>query len=155
MSFVALDSTIVMILAGAHSAELRAKERADDLIAYHREKHHHVAIPAAALAECCHCDERIWNQLLVLDLNAAAAMLANRLTPPLKTAAKGRATRQSVKTDALILATAEIRGASILYTTDDWFATVAASAKLKIKVMGLPQPSHKQQRLPNPEGGSI
>lgn len=155
MSFVALDSTIVMILAGAHSAELRAKERADDLIAFHREKHQHVAIPAAALAECCHCDEKVWNQLLVLDLNAAAAMLANRLTPTMRAAAKERATRQSVKTDALILATAEVRGASVLYTTDDWFESAATTAKLKVKVLGLPAASHKQQRLPNPGGGSI
>ncbi len=147
MALVVLDTSVVMILAGLSSQEQKAKERAEDLVTHHRGKHDTVAIPSAALAECSHCDEEVWSQLVILDLNAPAALLANRLMQPLRNAAKKRVSWQCVKFDALILATAEDRGAAFLYTTDPWFESAAKAASLKVKAKGLPELTPKQTKI--------
>jgi predicted nucleic acid-binding protein len=146
LKLVALDTTVVMVLAGEPSSMANAKERADALVLGHRNKQILVAIPAAALAECSHCDKDCWNELLVLNLNGPAAILANELMRPLREAAADNVSWQCVKFDALILATAEHSGASILYTTDSWFAKVAKLHSLRIEVRDLP-PLEAQQSL--------
>lgn len=154
MALVVLDTSVVMILAGERSAEHRAKERAEDLVAHHQSKHDPIAIPAAVLAECCHCDEEIWGRLMVLNLNAAAAILANKLTPAIRLTAGKKERRQCLKMDALILATAEQQGASILYTVDGWFEKAAKDQGLRVTVKGLPPAVPKQTRLTDLDGSS-
>jgi hypothetical protein len=133
----ALDSTIVVILAGGHSGEPRAKERAESILLEHEDAGEIVGIPAAAWAECCHCD--LDAAFVIWSLNPKAAVIANRLTPPMIAAGKAQGfTRREVKVDALILATAEAEGCTALYTTDGWFSTVAREAGLAIQIRPLP-----------------
>ena len=107
----ALDSSIVIILAGGTSNEPRAQERAEGILSEHEDSGEIIGIPAAGWAECCHCNVQASTSFMVWPLNAAAAILANRLTPPLLEAGKTKGlTRRDVKLDALILATAEIVG---------------------------------------------
>ncbi len=89
---------------------------------------------------------------MVLNLNAAAAILANRLTPAIRSTAGKRERRQCLKMDALILATAEQQGASILYTVDGWFEKVAREQDLRVTVKGLPPAVPKQTRLTDLDG---
>lgn len=152
MSLVVFDTSLVIILAGGDSALPRAKERVDDLVAELLAKHVTIGIPAAALAECCHCDESVWSSLRVLDLNAPAAILANQLAPGIKKAAGKKAGgKQCVKYDALILATAVVKRATALYTTDDWFAKAASRHKLNIAIRGLPEVAMKQRSFADSE----
>ena len=152
---VALDSSILMILAGAHSPEANALDRVKDMIQFHLEQHETVAIPAVALAECCHCAPEVWDQLRVLSFNAPAAKIANRLHHDFKPliAAK-KATKREIRADAMILATAEEHGATILYTTDEWFDDVAKKHSLKVDVRPIPPLRGIQQVLPEPPVGA-
>lgn len=147
MKLVCLDANIIRTLAGEPSSVDRGKERAAELISDLRAEGVLVAIPAPALAECSYCDKRIWKDLLVLDLNAPAALLACKLTNPMLKSANKKAPRQCVKADAMILATAEIHGCSKIYTTDAWFADVATEFKLKVQARDLPPLAMKQRPL--------
>lgn len=135
----ALDSTIVVILGGGASVEPRAKERAESILLHHEDEGELIGIPAAAWAECCHCEVEVETDFMIWTLNAKAAVIANRLTAimqELKT--PHEATRRDVKFDALILATAEAQGCAALYTTDTWFKPAAIKAGLRIDVRPLP-----------------
>jgi predicted nucleic acid-binding protein len=146
----ALDTTIVVILGGGESAEEHAKERAESILLNHEEAGETVGIPAPAFAECCHCETEA--SLVVWSLNPAAAVLANRLTPPMIAAGrKMGCTKRAAKLDALILATAETVGCAGLYTTDDWFADVAKRAGLRIQIRPLPSLRLRQTKLPETE----
>ncbi|HYU35461.1 MAG TPA: type II toxin-antitoxin system VapC family toxin [Thermoanaerobaculia bacterium] len=143
----ALDSTIVVILAGGHSGEPRAKERAESILLEHEDAGEIVGVPAAAWAECCHVDLDV--PFVIWPLNAKAAVIANRLTPPMIEAGKAKGlTRREVKIDALILATAEAEGCAALYTTDGWFGTAARDAGLRIQVRPLPPVRPMQATIP-------
>lgn len=145
----ALDSTIVVILGGGESAEPRAKERAESILLEHEDEGEPIGIPAAAWAECCHCD--VEASFMIWPLNAKAAVIANRLTAIMQEIGKPKkATRREVKLDALILATAEAQGCAALYTTDDWFKPAAHKAGLRIEVRSLPPYVRPvQPELPN------
>ena len=145
----ALDSTIVVILAGGHSAEPRAKERAESILLEHEGASEIVGIPAAAWAECCHCEIEATTSFLIWPLNPPAAVLANRLTPPMIDSARARGvTKRAAKIDALILATAELAGCAALYTTDDWFADIAKREGLRVAIRGLPPVRPVQTLIP-------
>lgn len=136
----ALDSTIVVILAGGESAEPRAKERAESILLEHEDAGEIIGIPAAAWAECCHCELETEASFMIWALNTKAAVIANRLARRML-AATGRpkkATRQQVKVDAMILATAEAQGCAALYTTDKWFKRVAREEGLRVQIRPLP-----------------
>lgn len=143
----ALDSTIVVILAGGHSGEPRAKERAASILLEHEDAGEIVGIPAAAWAECCHCD--LETSFMIWPLNSKAAVIANRLTPPMIEAGKAQGfTRREVKVDALILATAEAVGCTALYTTDGWFGPIARDAGLRVQIRPLPPVQPLQATIP-------
>lgn len=145
----ALDSTIVIILAGGDSPEPRAKERAEGILLEHEDASEIVGIPAAAWAECCHCEIDTTTSFVIWPLNPAAAVLANQLTPPMVGAAKANgATKRAAKVDAMILATAEIVGCAALYTTDGWFEEVAKKAGLRVQIRGLPPVRPVQVSMP-------
>jgi predicted nucleic acid-binding protein len=148
----ALDSSIVVILAGGASDEPRARERAESLLLEHEDAGEHVGVPAAGWAECCHCDVQKSSSFMIWPLNAAAATLANRLTPPMIEAGKAKgSSKREVKIDALILATAETAGCTGLYTTDEWFATVAQREGLRVQIRPLPPVRPVQVELPDVE----
>lgn len=155
MTLVALDADIVMILAGLSSPLDKALERARDVLDYHRDEGHIVALPAAALAECCHCPDSLWDKLEVLTLNAPAALLTSRLFPTMKAVRPPTVTRQQVRFDAAILATAQIHGATILYANDWWFDEAAKKHKLDVRVLGLPPMRPRQGALIDPSGVPI
>lgn len=143
----ALDSTIVVILSGGQSAEPRARERAESILLEHEDAGEVVGIPAAAWAECCHCE--LTNSFMIWPLNPKAAVIANRITPPMLATGKVRGvTKRAVKVDALILATAEAQGCAALYTTDGWFEGVAKAAGLRIQVRTLPPVRPTQVSIP-------
>lgn len=149
-SLFALDSTIVVILSGGHSAEEHAKERAETILYDHEAAGDLVGISAPALAECGHCDYE--GNFVIWPLNAAAAMLANRLTPPMIEAGRAvGATKRAAKVDALILATAEVVGCTALYTTDEWFESVAKREGLRIEIRPLPPLRPRQGTLISPD----
>lgn len=145
----ALDSSIVVILGGGASSEPRARERAEGILLEHEDSGEHVGIPAAGWAECCSCELETSTSFMIWPLNAVAAELANRLTPPMigEGQASG-ATRQQVKIDALILATAEIVGCTAIYATDPWFDNAAKREGLRVAVRPLPQVRPRQVSLP-------
>jgi predicted nucleic acid-binding protein len=125
------------------------------MLAEHKGNGDSVYLPAAAFAECCHLDPGLFKLLRVLTLNAGAARLANQLFPPFlderkKLKAKTPIKRKEVCIDAMILATAEVAGAELLYTTDDWFERVAKRAHLKVDVRTLPELRPKQLVLKEP-----
>jgi predicted nucleic acid-binding protein len=135
----ALDSSIVVILAGGQSSESRARERVEGLLYEHEDAGELLGVPAPGWAECCHCDLDTSAKFLIWSLNPAAAVLANRLTPTMLEAGKADgSTRRAIKIDALILATAEIVGCTGLYTTDSWFEPVARQAGLRVEIRPLP-----------------
>jgi predicted nucleic acid-binding protein len=145
----ALDSSIVVILAGGHSAEPRARERAEGILLDHEDSGELIGVPAAGWAECCHCDVDTSISFLIWPLNPAAAMLANRLTAPMLEAGKAKgSTRRAVKIDALILATAEIVGCTGLYTTDGWFDEIAKKEGLRVQIRSLPPVRPVQVQIP-------
>jgi predicted nucleic acid-binding protein len=145
----ALDSSIVIILAGGQSAEPRAKERAEGILYEHEDAGELVGVPAPGWAECCHCDLDVTTSFLIWPLNAAAAVLANRLTAPMLAAGKAQgSTRRAVKVDALILATAEVTGCAAIYTTDKWFADIAKQEGLRVQVRSLPPVRPRQVEIP-------
>ena len=134
----ALDATIVIILGGGHSNEPRAKERAESILLEHEDAGEVVGVPAAAWAECCHCE--VDTDFTIWPLNSPAATLANRLTPTMLAVAKPKGcSKRAAKIDALILATAELAPCVALYTTDDWFEEVAEREGLRIKIRPLPE----------------
>lgn len=146
----ALDTTIVVILGGGHSAEPRAAERAEGILLEHEGAGEIVGIPAPAFAECCHCDVNI--EFTIWSLNPAAAILANRLTPSMIEAGKPKGcTKRAAKIDALILATAEVVGCSGLYTTDKWFEEAAEQHGLRIRILPLPPVRPVQVPIPDPD----
>jgi predicted nucleic acid-binding protein len=143
----ALDSTIVIILGGGESAEPRAKEKAESILVEHEDAGEIVGIPAAAYAECCHCE--VEGDFTIWPLNPPAAILANRLTAPMIEAArKNGCTKRAAKIDALILATAEITGCAGLYTTDGWFAEIAKREGLRVQIRSLPPVRPVQVPIP-------
>lgn len=145
----ALDSTIVVILAGGHSPEPRAKERARSILVEHEDAGETIGVPAAAWAECCHCEIGTDTLFVIWPLNPIAAVLANRLTPPMIGLAKANgATKRAVKIDAMILATAEVVGCTALYTTDGWFAAVAKKEGLRVQIRDLPPVRPTQVPMP-------
>jgi predicted nucleic acid-binding protein len=148
----ALDSSIIVILAGGSSSEPRARERAESILFEHEESGELVGVPAPGWAECCHCNLDTVTQFLIWPLNPAAAVLANRLTPPMLQAgrAASNATRREVKIDALILATAEVVGCAGIYTTDSWFADIAQQEGLRVQVRPLPPVRPVQVPIPRP-----
>jgi predicted nucleic acid-binding protein len=146
----ALDSTIVVILGGGASAEPRAKERAESILLEHEDEGAVVGIPAAAWAECCHSE--VDGAFMIWPLNARAAVIANRLTATMLERKPPKATKQEIKMDALILATAEAQGCAALYTTDKWFKSAARKAGLRIEIRHLPPFVRPvQPHLPNVE----
>ncbi len=137
---IALDSTIVVILAGGGSAEPRARERAESILLEHEDAGEVIGIPAAAWAECCHCDLDTETSFMIWPLNTKAAVIANRITRRMWELGKAKkATRQQVKVDAMILATAEAQGCAAIYTTDGWFKPVARELGLRVEVRPLPR----------------
>lgn len=145
----ALDSTIVIILAGGSSSEPQAKERAEGILLEHEDASELVGVPAAAWAECCHCELDTITSLVIWPLNPAAAVLANRLTPPMVGIGKaGGSTKRAAKVDAMILATAEIVGCTALYTTDRWFREVAKREGLRVEIRDLPTVRPVQVLIP-------
>jgi len=147
----ALDSSIVVILAGGSSAEPRARERAESILLEHEEVGELIGVPAPGWAECCHCDLDTSTNFLIWPLNPAAAVLANRLTAPMLQAgrAAANATKREVKIDALILATAEIVGCAAIYTTDTWFEDIAKQEGLRVQVRPLPPVRPTQVTIPH------
>lgn len=145
----ALDSTVVIILAGGHSAEPRARERAEGILSEHEDAGEIVGVPAAAWAECCHCEIDTTTSFVIWPLNPAAAVLANRLTAPMVGSAKAKgSSKRAAKIDALILATAEIVGCTALYTTDKWFEGIAKKEGLRVKIRDLPAIRPVQVSMP-------
>jgi hypothetical protein len=109
-----------------------------------------VGIPAAGWAECCHSS--LLTQFMIWPLNPVAAVLANRLTPPMIQVGKRQGiTRRAVKIDALILATAEIVGCVGLYTTDAWFEEIAKKEGLRVQIRPLPPVRPVQVHIPQVE----
>ena len=148
----ALDSSIVVILAGGASDEPRARERAEGILLEHEDAGELVGVPAPGWAECCHCDIQTSSSFIIWPLNPAAAMLANRLTRPMIEAGKAKgSSKREVKIDALILATAEVTGCAGLYTTDDWFEAVATREGLRVQIRSLPPVRPVQVELPEVE----
>jgi len=146
----ALDSSIIIILAGGSSAEPRARERAEGILFEHEEEGELVGVPAPGWAECCHCEVDAATNFLIWPLNPVAAVLANRLTAPMLQAgrAASNATKREVKIDALILATAEVVGCAAIYTTDTWFAEIAKQEGLRVQVRSLPPVRPLQVTIP-------
>jgi predicted nucleic acid-binding protein len=152
---IALDSSIIIILAGGGTSVPDGKERMLEALEEHDEAGDVVCLPAAALAECAHVEESLWNRLRVLNLNAPAALLANTITPDLLAEGKKLGNskvgpkKRELKVDAIILATAEVANADILYTTDEWFQKVAKKNKLRVDVREVPPLRVRQISLPN------
>jgi hypothetical protein len=136
-----------VILGGGHSDEARALERAEGILTEHEDAGEIVGVPAPAWAECCHCD--FDTSFVIWPLNPKAAVIANRLTPAMIQAGKAKGcTRRAAKLDALILATAEAKGCTAIYTTDGWFDEVAKAAGLTIQVRSLPPVRPVQVPIP-------
>lgn len=146
---VALDTNIIVILAGGDSPLKDARFRALQTINDHMGKGDSVVLPAAALAECCHTlPKELEPKLQIESLSAAAAVLANRIVGRVRKATQNtnaaeapRPTREEMKLDALILATAETCGARILYRGPEaWFDTAKANCpELRIEIRQLPE----------------
>lgn len=147
-SLIVLDTSVLIPLAGGQSKFSNGRERILAVLRYHREQGDSVAIPAPAFAECCHCSEPLIRQMIVPPLNVAAAEIANRITPAtIATATSHGCLRQAAKMDALIMAIAEERGATLLYAEDPWFKEVAVEAKLRVKILEPPEPPAEQLSL--------
>lgn len=158
---ITLDTEVMVIAAGGKTAVERGKERALQMIEHHAGRGDDIYLPAPALAECCHGVERnLLSLLRVAPFDAPAAFLANRLIPEIRAAAEddrgddGGPTRENLKVDAMILATAEALGADIFYVGEDsWFARVrealdGSDRPLKVEIRELPPFEPQAQELP-------
>lgn len=157
---VALDTEIVVIAAGGATGIERGKERALQMIKHHAGKGESIHIPAPAFAECCHrVEDSLLSLLRVVPFDAPAALRANRLIPEIRKVAgrserSHRFTRESLKVDAMILATAEVSGADLFYVgEDDWFAKTAEALRdtehrLRVEIRELPPFEPQPQTLP-------
>lgn len=139
------------------------------MINHHAGKGESIYLPAPAFAECCHgIEPSILSLLRVIPFDAPAALLANRLSRAIRSAAERstssthEVTREGLKVDAMILATAEGIGADLFYVGQDpWFAKVAESLRdtehrLRVEIRELPEYEPQSQRLPiDAEGDSI
>jgi hypothetical protein len=106
------------------------------------EAKEHIYIPAPAYAECCHVQEELMAKLRISPFNAAAALIANKIAKAVVKLPRSanRPTRQAMKVDTMILATAEAIQAAVFYVGDDgWFSKAAEAAKLKVDVRELPE----------------
>lgn len=160
---VALDTEILVIAAGGMTGIERGKERALQMLKHHAGRGESIYIPAPAFAECCHrIEESVLSLLRVVPFDAPAALRANRLIPEIRKAAgqsegSNRFTRESLKVDAMILATAEASGADLLYVgEDDWFAKTAEALRdtehhLRVEIRELPPFEPQPQTLPMEE----
>jgi predicted nucleic acid-binding protein len=164
--FVALDTEVLVIASGGPTALERGKDRALQMINHHAGRGESIFVPAPAFAECCHSVESSLLSLLrVVPFDAPAALLANRLSLEIRRVADKPSpatrdvTRESLKVDAMILATAEVAGADIFYVgQDDWFAKVAEALydtehRLHVEVRELPAYEPQPQRLPIDDSG--
>lgn len=91
----------------------------------------------------------------VLNFNAAAAVLANKLVPIFRAAResvrrKVKPRRKEVTVDAFILATSVVSRADILYTTDPWFKKIVEREDLAIDVQSIPPLRPKQLTIQPP-----
>lgn len=147
---IVLDSSIIVTLSGGQSSHRDGLARARSIIRLHGNQGDPVAIPTPAFAEVGHCDPQLFKDLRLLPLNAPAAVLANDLIPVVRREGSGSGcTRRALKVDALILAVAEERNASILYTEDPWFKSAATAQRLRVDVRDLPPPAPEQIDLPD------
>lgn len=157
---IALDTEVLIIAAGGATSLERGQDRALQMINHHAGKGESIYLPAPAFAECCHGIEQSTLSLLrVIPFGAPAALLANRLSPVIRQAAEesrstGRAmTRESLKVDAMILATAEAAGADLLYVGQDpWFAKAKEALsdtehRLRVEIRELPEFEPQSRRL--------
>lgn len=158
---VALDSEILILAAGGATALNRGRERALQMLNHHAGKGESIYIPAPAFAECCHgIDASLLSLLRVVPFGAPAALRANRLIQKIRKVARDqseeprRVTRESLKVDAMILATAEVAGADFFYVgEDDWFAKTAEALRdteerLRVEIRELPPFEPQAQDLP-------
>ena len=153
---VMLDTEILVIAAGGDTSIDRGAERAQQMINRHMGQGDNIYIPAPAFAECCHgVDRGISNRLRVATFDTRSALLANRLIRTLRDAAKEERnsasgpTREALKVDAMILATAEAWEADIFYVGNDpWFAKARSRANLQVEVRTLSQFEPQPQGLP-------
>jgi len=138
---IAIDTEILIILAGGPTGITDGAARARQAIKDHMAAGEHVYIPAPAYAECCHIQEELMEQMRIPPFNAAAALIANRIASLVKKLPRSRRqTRQELKVDTMILATAESIKAAVLYVgEDDWFRKAAEAAALKVDVRELPE----------------
>jgi hypothetical protein len=158
---VALDTEVLVIAAGGETPIERGKERALQMLKHHAGKGDSICIPAPAFAECCHgIEDHVLSLLRVVPFDAPAALRANRLIPEIRKAAGRKAdrsrqfTRESLKVDAMILATAEMAGAELFYVgEDDWFGKAEEALRdtehrLRVEIRKLPPFDPQQQALP-------
>lgn len=158
---VALDTEILVIAAGGATRLERGKERALQMLNHHAGKGESICIPAPAFAECCHrIEPSVLSLLRVVPFDAPAALRANRLMPEIRNAAHHQPdesrgfTRESLKVDAMILATAEVAGADLFCVgEDDWFTKTAEALsdteeRLKLEIRELPPFEPQEQNLP-------
>jgi hypothetical protein len=144
---IAIDTEVVIILAGGKSALENGAARARQTIDEHYEQGDSVWIPAPAFAECCHLSGDLFKKLRVAPFNVKAAVLTNKIGRS-GTERSRHTTRQALKIDTMILATAESIGASVLYVgQDSWFSRAAKAADLKLEVRDLPPLRPEQRNL--------
>lgn len=151
---VALDTEVVIIAAGGETPITNGRERALQMVFDHMDAGDHVYIPAPAFAECCEeVKEEPLSKLRIANFNAAAARIASRIHSAVKAAGRSTASstppsRQALKVDAMILATAEALRADLLYVgEDDWFANAAKAAGLRVEIRTLPELRPEQLEL--------
>lgn len=148
---IALDTEVMVILSGGETGIERGKERALQMLNHHAGKGDPIYLPAPALAECCHrVDASVLSLLRVVPFDTPAALMANHLMPEIRRAAKAlpespnRFTRETLKVDAMILATAEALRADLFYVGEDgWFARTAEALRdtehrLRVEIRELP-----------------
>ncbi len=158
---ITLDTEVLIIAAGGETDLERGKERALQMIEHHAGRGDSIYLPAPAFAESCRSiDEDVLALLRVIPFDARAAILANHLTSPIREAAANAPgppegpTRQNLKVDAMILATAEAIGADIFYVgRDSWFAKTEQALRgtahqLRLEVRQLPAFQPQEQELP-------
>ncbi len=141
-----LDTSIVLLLDGASSRHADGLERLLNLL--DERKSDIFAVTAPGLAEAHGAP--LPNDVLILDMNAHAARVASRLRDVWRKRMKAAKQKiehpHMVKTDWMILGTAEAWRATAIYTEDDNMVSMAAEAGLKVEVRALP-PMPKQPRL--------
>lgn len=139
---VVLDTSFVLALRGADGAKTR------DRALYALELHEgdQFGLPAPALAECL--PGQVPPGIIILDMNAAAAVQASKFRTVL--GKRGKASRREASIDILILGTAVAHGADRIYALDGVYKTIATEHALAIQVCELPPPKPKQLKLPDP-----